>query len=371
MSIVIQPYLSEHESAVRAFNERLLASTSDPDLVFYETSLPRWLPRIEGSHLYNQYFVALEGAVVRGAYALKYEHFFVRGRGECVVACYHHPLSEGIINRAYSGVGALMLRDALQREPVLYALGMGGYERPLPKMLRAMGWSLHFIPFYFRVVRKFHFLRQMTALRNSLWRRWLVNLGAFSGLGSVGISALQSAQRLRGLGVPAGENREVAELPDWTDVLWSEAKDTYRVTSVRDHKNLLRLYPASDEKLTKVAVFRQSNPIGWAVIGERRKDPKYGSLRVGSIIDCWAHPKDAAEIIRAATRAMEAKQFDLILSNQSHRQWCRALEISGFLPARSNFLFACSKSFAASLQPIEISTFHLNRANGDGLPRNF
>jgi hypothetical protein len=370
MSIVIQPFREEHERAVQAFNQRLVTATSDPDLVFYEHSVPHWLPKIEGSPLYNEYFVALEDDVIRGAYALKHDRVHIAGQGECAVACYHHPLSEGIVNRSYSTVGSLLLRDAVRRQPELYALGMGGYDRPLPRMLKAMGWTLGLVPFYFRIVHPFRFLRQMTTIRNSPWRRWLMDLAAFSGAGW-SLKAAQNVKRLRTTGSGSIESRLVEELPDWTDTLWLEAKHEYRLASVRDQKTLARLYPAEDKHLTKLCVFRQGKPVGWAVVGERRKDAKYGSLRVGSIVDCWARPEDAPFVILAATQTLEKQEVDLILSNQSHQQWCRALVGAGYWRADSNFIFAAAKNFSALLGPVEISEFHLNRANGDGLPRNF
>jgi hypothetical protein len=369
MRIVIQPYREEHENAVKAFNQRLRAATSDRSLVFYEQSNPAWLPQIEGSPLYNQYFVALEDGAVRGAYALKYERFFLGGQGEYTVACFHHPLSEGIINRSYSAVGSQLLRDAICREPILYALGMGGYDRPLAKMLKVSGWNLQLVPFFFRVVHPYGFLRQMNALRQSPWRRWLMDLGAFSGTGWLAVTAAQNAKRLRGSVAPF-EMAEIDEFPAWTDSLWLEAKDAYRLASVRDHQTISCLYPPSDRHLTKLCVSQQGKPIGWAVVGERRRDPKFGSLRVGSIVDCWAHPENAAQVTLAATQTLERKGMDLIVSNQSHQQWCRALRGCGFFQAESNFIFATSKKLSALLQG-KLSDFHLNRANGDGLPRNF
>jgi hypothetical protein len=369
MSIAIQPYREEHQEAVQAFNQRLVAATSDPDLVFYNRAIPSWLPRIEGSPLHNEYFVALEDGVVHGAYALKYERIFIAGKGECTVACYHHPLSEGIINRSYSGVGSLLLRDAVWREPMLYALGMGGYDRPLPKMLRAMGWMLRTVPFYFRVVHPYRFLRQMSVLRNSHWRRWLMDLGAFSGIGWATLTAAQRFKRIAR--ISPFESVEVNEFPDWTDKLWLEAKDAYALASAHDRRTVSRLYPADDKNLAKLCVLRQGKPVGWAVVGERRKDTKYGSLRVGSIVDTWGCPEQAPYVICAATRFLEMKEMDLIVSNQSHRHWCKALAGSGFFRAESNFIFASSQRFSALLEPAELSDFHLNRANGDGLPRNF
>ena len=369
MSITIEAYREEHENAVQAFNRRLVKATSDPDLVFYKSSAPKWLPKVEGSPLYNEYFVALEGSVVRGAYALKYERFAISGQGECTVACYHHPLSEGIVNRAYSSVGSLLLLDALGRESNLYALGMGGYDRPLAKMLKAMSWRLTLVPFYFRIVHPTRFLREMIAVRSSPWRRLLMDLAAFSGLGWAAISAAQS---FKGMNAPRSvESVEVSEFPDWTEALWLAAKEEYSLTSVRDHKTLLRLYPASEKHLTKICVLRKGKPLGWVVVGERRKDAKYGSLRVGSIVDCWARPEDARAVITAATQALEKQEMDLILTNQSHKQWRQALASCGFWQAESNFVFATSKGFPQLLGSADGGEFHLNRANGDGLPRNY
>jgi hypothetical protein len=371
MSIAIQPYREEHESAVQAFNKRLRVGTSDPNLVFYGRCHPEWLPKMEGSQLYNQYFVALEDSVVRGAYALKYERFFLRGRGEYTVACYHHPLSEGIVNRAYSAVGSLLLRDALWREPMLYALGMGGYDRPLPKMLKVMGWNLRLVPFYFRIIHPYRFLRQMTILRQSLWKRCLMDLAGFSGMGWIALTTMQNAKCLRTHGLYSFETAEIDEFSEWADRSWLAAKDAYRLTSVRDRHTITRLYAASDKDLTKVCVSQQGKPIGWAVVGERRHDPKYGCLRVGSIVDCWAHPENAPRVMLAATRKLQEKGMDLIVSNQSHRQWGLALKQCGFFQAESNFIFATSKKHSALLQQGDLADFHLNRANGDGLPRNF
>lgn len=368
MPIVIQPYREEHQDAVKAFNQRLRAATTNPNFVFPERSQPAWLPRIEGSPLYNQHFVALEDEVVRGAYALKYERFHSAKHGEYSVACYHHPLSEGVFDRSYTAVGSLLLRDAVWREPTLYALGMGGMDRPLAKMLKGMGWNLQLIPFYFRVVHPHRFLRQMNALRQSTWRRWLMEIGAFSGLGWTAITAAQSAKQLRGR-VGSFEAVAVDEFPAWTDSLWLDAKGTYSMASVRDRETISRLYPPSEKHLTKLCVSQDGKFVGWGVVGERRKDEKYGSLRVGSIVDCWALPENAAPVMLAATRTLERQGMDLILSNQSHSQWGHALQRCGFFQAQSNFVFAASKRH--SLLQGAPADFHLTRANGDGLPRNF
>jgi len=370
MSIVIQPYERHHEDAVRAFNARLRAAGIGPDLVFYEQTHPEWLEPTCNSPLYNQYFVAVENGDVRGAYALKYERFHLRESGDYRVACYHHPLSEGIIDRRYSSVGGLMLRDALAREPMLYALGMGGDDRPLPKMLKVIGWPLASIPFYFHVVRPFRFLREMNVLRQSPLRCLLMDFSAFTGMGWLAISALQTAKRITTRIDKTIESATVDEFPASVEALWHSAKNEYAMTSVRDYDTLARLYPGEAKHLTRLCITRNASLIGWAVVGERRPSRKFGALRVGSIVDCWARPDDTLPVIHAAKECLIQQDMDLIVTNQSHTSWCEALSHSGFLTTASSFVFAPSRQHSATLKG-DVSQFHITRANGDGLPRNF
>jgi hypothetical protein len=371
--IKIQSYREEHEAAVAKFNRRLTQSSGDPDLVFSEKAKPQWLPESVGAPVWNEFFLAVEDSCVRGAYGLKQEELFIRNKGIHRVACYHHSLSEGIVDRTYASVGALLVRDALARQPLLYVLGMGGFENPLPKMLRALGFSLTLLPFYFRVVHPNTFLREMKALRSTLWRAILMNVAAATGTGWLAIKGAQATAGLRGR--PGNFMvDEIDEFSGWADDLWSEAKVSVSMAAVRDANTLRVLYPEDDSFLTRVRVTRDRTPIGWAIVGERRKDAsKFGAMRVGSIVDCWGAPQHALPVVRAATKALEKRGVDLIVSNQSHSAWCRALENSGFLKGPSTFIFAASKKLTELLKPLEENKacLHITRADGDGLPRNF
>ena len=98
------------------------------------------------------------------------------------------------------------------------------------------------------------------------------------------------------------------------------------MATVRDANTLRLLYPASLTHVKRLRVSRNGIPIGWAIVGIRRKDAKFGEMRVGSIVDCWASPENATAVIRAATQSLEKDDVDLIVSNQSHHAWCRAFE---------------------------------------------
>jgi hypothetical protein len=378
MAIAIQPYRSEHEAAVAEFNQRLRQAGEDENRVFYRSAQPRWLARTAGSLIYNEFFVAVDDGIVRGGYALKTQEFFSPDGQSRSIGYYHHPLSEGIVNKAHAIVGTLLLRDAMQRAPLLYCLGMDGYDHPLPQMLVRLGWAHCLVPFFFRVVNPSRFLRNMQTLRSSPSRKFLLDLAAYSGAGWAGSKLFQGYRALVAPRSPAVECREVASfetagVAESLQSLWERARQTCPFTAVRNAEALRILYPPEQTHLTRLLLRRNGSAIGWAVVGERRKDAKYGSMRVGSVVDCFALPGELFSVVRCATQMLERQGFDLILSNQSHRAWGAAFQAAGYLPGPSNFIFAASKKLAELLAPFEEvrPRMHLTRADGDGLPANF
>src|SRR5438874_11111649 len=180
MPIAIQLFTEDFIAGVRQFNARLRAGGC-AEFIFPENPEPG-----------RQEFLVTDGGCVRGGYILRAQDFSFRGAIH-LVAHYRLPLSEGLIDKAYVGVGAVMLRHALAQQPRLFALGMGGLDRPLPRMLQAMGWRLHPVGFYFKVLRPARFLRNISPLRNTPMRRALADVAAWSGAG-LGIRALQWAR---------------------------------------------------------------------------------------------------------------------------------------------------------------------------------
>ena len=378
MAIVIQPYRPEHEPAVAEFNQRLRQVLEDENLVFYRWAEPRWLPRTAESRIYNEFFVAVDGGIVRGGYALKTQEFLFPDGQIRSIGYYNHPLSEGIVNKSHAMVGTLLLRDAMQRAPLLYCLGMGGYDRPLPQMLVRLGWAHCLVPFFFRIVSPSRFLRNMQTLRSSPSRKLLMDLAAYSGAGWASLKLFNGYRALTATRSRDVECCEVAtfEADDGAESLrslWEQARQTCAFTAVRDAEALRTLYPAALRHLTRIVMKRNGVAIGWAVVGERRKDEKYGKMRVGSVVDCFALPGELFSVVRGATQTLERQGFDLILSNQTHQAWGEAFKAAGYLPGPSNFIFAASKRLAQLLEPFEEMRprMHLTRADGDGLPGNF
>lgn len=368
MPITIEPYRREHEPSVAEFNRRLQAGGEE--IIFFREAEPHYLSPAGSDRIYQEQFVALEDGVVRGGYGLKRQPFQFPGGSVQTIGYYHHCLSEGIINQAYARVGSILLMHAMRRDPLLYCLGMGGYGRPLPNMLIKLGWSHCLIPFYLRVLRPARFLRHMEGLRSSAMRRAVMDVGAFSGSGWAAMKAFQAMQSLRAPKSEAAEVEEFSAFGDWADGLWEDARSSYGLVAVRDAASLRVIYPPSFTHLTRLKVSRGGRVIGWAVVAERRKNPRWGDLRIGTIVDAWAAPQNALAVVRAATRALQGRGLDAIVSNQSHDAWRRALEDSGFVKASSNFIFAAGKKLAEQMGPFDQAQgrMHFNRGDGDGLP---
>jgi hypothetical protein len=352
MPVTIRPFSADWLPAVREFNGRLDSAGIAAGLRLPEQPETGMLP---GSKLY----VAVEGDVVRGGYVLRPQSVSFHGEVRRM-AHYRLPLSEGIINKGYAGVGPLLLRSALAAEPLLYAMGMGGAEQPLPRMLRAMGWMVAPVPFYFRVVHPARFLRNIRPARQNRWQTFAMDLAAWTGVGSIGLRLLHWGRAKRA-GEPCTAN-EVDNLGPWAGEVWEAAHRSYGMSALRDGATMQSLYPASDTRFIHLEV----RPAGWAVVLDTpmQANKYFGNLRVGTIADCMAKPELAAPVIRAARQYLARRGVDLIISNQSHAAWTSALRADGFLEGPSNYLFGASKPLSALAGPLAGS--HINRGDGDG-----
>src|ERR1051326_8179837 len=180
MGLRVVLFEAAHEPAVRAFNSRLRAADA---LLFPLTeTAPEPNPNTPVPGIEFRHFVVVDDdGEVRGGYFLRSQPFWIRGQVH-PVAHYNAPLSEGIVDKRYAAVGAVMLSHALQQQRLLFAMGMGGMDRPLPRMLRALGWSILETPFYFLVLNGKQFLRNAGPLRGRAGRRIASDVLAFSGL---------------------------------------------------------------------------------------------------------------------------------------------------------------------------------------------
>ena len=81
------------------------------------------------------------------------------------------------------------------------------------------------------------------------------------------------------------------------------------------------MYPCGAEGFQRIKVLRGDKVIGWALLLNRecRGHRYFGNMRLGSIVDCFAEPDNAAAVIRQARSVLVRQGVDLVISNQSHR----------------------------------------------------
>jgi hypothetical protein len=365
MGVEITPYTASCIDGVRQFNQRLALGGEGeyqlpPDLRQFDDSAAGPIPW-EG-------WLAVDDGVVRGGYLLRWQEFSFRGEIR-KVAFYNLSVSEGAIDPAYAGVSMRMITNAVSRAPLMFALGMGGVEKRLPRFLRGFGWKLYEIPFQFRAVNPGAVVRNIAAIRSNALRRAAFDLAAVSGIAWASIGTLQAWRRKTGS--HAGMRyEEVPDFASWAESVWNACGSCFAMIALRDGRNLDALYPKSMPRISRLKVFSGSALVGWAVVRntQMKAHRQFGDLHVGTLVDCLSLPEHAPLVAEAAERFLEARGVDIIVSNQCCGLWREALADRGYLPGPSNFAVAVSRQLAKLLDPFDrnVSAVHLTRGDGDG-----
>ena len=87
---------------------------------------------------------------MRGGIILQHQRFNLIGSLVPIINI-QLPISEGLIDRRYAFLGMWIIKKTLQINLNAFALGMGGMDQPLPKLLQALDWTVRPIPFFFYV----------------------------------------------------------------------------------------------------------------------------------------------------------------------------------------------------------------------------
>jgi hypothetical protein len=360
----VEPYTEDLETSVKAFNMRLRDGGEGKEC-FPETAV-RDFPKLPLRSLYQESFLAVEAGQVRGGYHLKHQKFFILGKEEKIVGGPQHMVSEGIVNAAYTMVGVFLLQNALEKQPLLYVVGMGGKDERLPRLLKAARWTLHPIPFYCKVLNPSSFLANLTYLRRHQSGELLLDL--LRCIGSVALRILEFRSDKRRDPVCA---ESFVEFGTWADKVWEASKDRYSFVALRDRGTLNLLYPPSNSKFLRLKMLREAKTIGWAIMLDSQlyRHQQLGTMRLGTIVDCLSSPEDAYWTIACATKFLKRRNVDLIISNQANSVWCSALDRNGYMRVpSSNFILGLSPKLAERLQPFgELKhRIHMNRGDGDG-----
>jgi hypothetical protein len=362
--IRIQPFDTTRRAALADLNRRMAAAGSS-----WQFPDPRGCALgPSGGPVFQEFFLAVDGPVVRGGYTLQHRGACFRDE-ERRIGSWYQPISEGSVDPKYSLVAIQMLRDAFRREPLCFGLGLEGLDSPLSKLAATLRCELRLVPFFVRIQNGRRLAEEARFLRKQRGLGPLLDLAAATGAAGLGAALLRGALQR----VPRPDTRAIVEsvagFGPWADEVWQRCRGRYSFVEVRDAATLNRLYPER-QRFRCVRVLSGDTTLGWAVLDSKRMsdDVKFGDLHVGRIADCLAAPEDADLVVRAAADALVSEGVDVMLSNQSHPAWCAALRRNAFLAAPSNFVFAPSPELAKRIGAIdpEGREIHLNRGDADG-----
>ena len=268
MPIQVIPYTAEWVPAVLAFNDRMHA-TGTPWGWFGDPA-DAWLPARDKKTWREHWLAVEDGALVRGAFALKPHEWQIHGAPQLVVD-WQGPVTEGLIDRRWNTLGLRLLREMLKRHPLLYSWGHGGLEQPMLLMLEKLGWLLHRTPFLLRVLRPFRFLRLNGQLRDTRARRAALDAAAFSGAGSIALRALHAARMLGHRRTPQAQAIPFERFEGWADEVWERCAPLYAALACRDADTMNTLLPPGRwPHGIPVRVERDGRTLGWAVLLDTR-----------------------------------------------------------------------------------------------------
>ena len=367
MSIRIVPHSKEFSAGVEAFIRRMRAGGSSHG--FYVDPEPDWIPKRPGQNVWREFYVAIdEQNEVHGGFGLKPQDWKIRGETQ-IVTDWQGPVSEGSVNPLYATLAIRLVREMAKKRPALYSWGHGGKEQPMLQLLLKMNWLTHETPFCLRIENPFRFLRLNAYLRTSTLRRIVLDLMAFSGIASAGIRMMHAVIRLRALKRFQAKAVVVREFGAWANDLWERFQSRYTAIAVRDAQSMNLLAPAVGwPPVTRLRIERASDTIGWALVMDTRMrdDARFGDLYVGSIVDCFADPENAGEVVSAATAHLRRLGVDVIVSNQSHPAWIRGFGDNGYLLLHGRRLFVASPELKRLLEPFSDIAPGLHLTNMDG-----
>jgi hypothetical protein len=366
--VEIVPYSLGDQEAVERMNAKLSAAGSEWS--FRAREAPQDAAQLA---VWTESFLAQEGEEVFGGYVFKHQRFFVQGR-ELEVGNLNLPLSLGDIDSSYAHVSVALLFDVRQRSPYCYALGLGAEDTKMAKLLAAAGWQHLAVPFQFSVKSPNSFARNIVLPADKARLQSFLRM-----LGKLHIAglALRLRQSLRSREKPRqspsdqiARARQVSEFGSFADDLFAAHSAAYSLLGDRRAAALNILYPQAEHKYVRLVVERDDEVIGWAVLldTEMQGDKYFGNMRVGSLVDCFAAPENADAVVSLMDEVLTRRGVDLVVSNQLHAAWNRALASAGYEEGPSNFFLYVSADLAEELGRIPdwSRDAHMNRGDGEG-----
>jgi len=362
VKITVEPFAAEHAAAAQMFNARMRAGQAPTAFLLPEHARP---PLRSGRVTLTQHVAVDEQREVRGGVLCLEHPALVRGRVECVINI-QSPLSEGIVDPAYTFVAPQLLKHATRHTPYVYVVGMGSATHPLPRLLRAMGWTIRAVPFYFRMLRASYCVRHLAPLRSTAIRRLAGAVAAASGAAAVGAAVMH---RVSASARRAAAGLEATPISRWTaaaDGAWEAFGRHVTFGVLRTAATLPYFYSFDARSPRAWWISRGGSIEGWfgLLIAPMTGNSYFGDLVVATLTDCVGTPEAVRAGVLLAADEAKASGADLLITNQQHRLLAESCRAAGWRAAPSNFLTATSRALS---EACDVETTYVTRRDGDGL----
>lgn len=375
MDIKFVPYRPDEDVAtVHRFNQRLKDGGEHSE--FSDRFISGMFSRNDHCNLHQELFLAKdEMGEVRGGYYFKNQEYYLE-KEPIEIVFMQLPISEGVVNRDYKQVGPKIFEDMELRRKLVFVLGMGGFQYPLPNRLKKNGWYMYLVPFYFFINNPRAFLNDfeyIKTLKKSVTKKIIITIVKIFGLLHLftfllgihtAIYRLFKSKKYNGVAA-----ERIDEFSAFADDLWESNKDYYSIVAKRDQHVLNQLYPKSSTHFHRLKITKNGICIGWTVLlcTQMEHDKYFGNLKLGSLIDAFSKPEDAELLIHQSVRYLKNIKADLIVVNHTNVSWGKHFKRNGFINGPSNFIFGISKRIKEYYQNnVDFENSFLMRGDGDG-----
>lgn len=362
VKVAVELFTPEHAAAVAAFNARMRAGRAPTGFLLPERARPS---NSVGSVTLTQYIALDQHGAVRGG-ILSLEHpARLQGRTERVINV-QSPLSEAIIDGAYTFVAPQLIKHVLRQSPHVFVVGMGAATNPLPRLLKAMGWALHHAPFQYRLLRGSRCATRLRPLRSSMVKRVGGAVAAMTGAASLGTHLLHRPAAASRLLAAQFTTEPITEWSNDADRVWEGFAPLISFGVERTTATLPFFYGTGERRPRAWWLKRNGTVEGWfgLLVTPMVDNPYFGDLVVATLTDCIGTPDAMRAGILLAGEQARAAGADLIITNQQHRLLQDACGTAGWRTAPSNYLIAASRALEAAWVA---DTAYVTRRDGDGL----
>ncbi len=362
MRISVEQFQPPHEDAAAAFNHRMQSASAPSAFLLATRARP---PFQDGRVTVTHYVAVDEAGHVRGGMICQAHPAVVGDRVHEVVNI-QAPLSEGIIDPAFTFVAPQLIKHALRLTPYAFVVGMGNAANPLPRLLKAMGWTIHAVPFYFRLLRGSRCARHLAPLRNTPAKRLAATAAAMIGAAALAPSL---AHRETATAKQVATRYQLAPVDRWStfaDAAWNAFAGGLSFGVLRTSDTLPFFYSFDARSPRAWTVAREGVVEGWfgMKLSPMSNNEYFGDLVVATLTDCVGTPDAVRAGVVLAADAARQSGADLLITNQQHQSLQDACGAAGWRQGPSNFLLASSRALAGASQP---NSLHITRRDGDGL----